>query len=257
MASQGIPFVSGLVLLLITGFFSGSSLADEKPEATSFDSRPSVACKNVTPADFAKKNDQQHVVEATLKISANLRVKEDQLDTLRYEIRLPDSLEVADFLPKTEVDTEVAGPIETTSATKDQRGVQVSVEGTASVHYLAVASGSVSGKAAGEASQSTASGVEMKLLPPKKVVLAAGTEERGKVLYYKLHPYNQITLEGEKQFGFLLVVPNDWKGNCVELRCVATRKDGSSRTNEMKVGLYPDSDLKAKGTSRPRPSSMG
>jgi hypothetical protein len=93
----------------------------------------------------------------------------------------------------------------------------------------------------------TASGVHVKLLPPKQVVLSAGTRERGRILSFKLRPFNQITLEGEREFACLLTVPAEWKGDCVLLTCTGKQKGVAGEVaRDMKIGLYPDGDDKAR-----------
>lgn len=215
-------------------------------EEFEFDSRLSCACKDVTPEGFKKQNPTRKVVEVKLRITAGLNVKEDSVEHISYDIEFPANLEIADFLPKTELGSELAGPIEASAAQKRLASLQVALEGKASVQYH-VASGSATGKTDTEQSSMIASGVQVKFLPPKQVVLSAGTKSRGQVLSYKLRPFNQITLEGEREFACLLKVPAEWQGDCVILRCKGKPKgDEGEVVRNMKIGLYLDGDERAK-----------
>lgn len=213
-------------------------------EPMDFDTDLSYPCKDKTPKEF--KDPGLKVAEVMFRISANLDVKEENIENIVYDLEFPEEIGIADFLPKTELGSELAGPIDVRDTRTGKSSIQVGLEEKASVKYL-VASGSVSGNINARSEEGTASGVQLRLLPPKQVVSAAGTRSRGKVLCFKLKPLNQITLEGQREFACLLTVPVAWKGTCVLFRGTGRIKGVSSEiVREMKVGLYPDGDSEAK-----------
>jgi hypothetical protein len=233
-----LPWVAVFFLVLRSGQFVASDPMD-------FDIHLSVPCKEVTPKDLKERNPELRIVEAMFRISANIDVKEEAIDYISYDLDFPEEVGIADFLPKTELGSEIAGPINYSDNRTRKSFIQVAIEGKASARYLV--SGSISGKIGTKAEEGIASGVQIQLLPPKQVVLAAGTRSRGKVLCFKLKPFNQITLEGQREFACLLTVPVTWKGGCVIFRGLGRIKGEESEVvREMKVGLYPDWEPKAK-----------
>jgi hypothetical protein len=228
-------------------------------DSISFDARSSFACRDVTPHGFKTTNPGLKIVEVPFKITGSLGsgVKEETIDQILYRIEFPDDIDVADFLPKTEVASDLAGPIEKTDSQTRTQSIQVVGEGTASAQYASLGV-SIGAKADKSSSGNAFSAVQVKFLPPKQLVLAAGTQSRGKVLYYKLHPYTQITLEGEREFACLLSVPADWKGECVTLRCSGHFKDITANVaQEMKVGIYLEGDSNARAAVEKEAKEFG
>jgi hypothetical protein len=229
--------------------------ADEPaPSPVEFDSKLSFACREVTPKDFAAANQDRKIVEATLRISANFAIDEQKLDCIVYKLRVPLGIEIADYLPKTKLDTNIDGPIVTHQNTSARTDLVVSFEGGAKVGYrlpaVVDAEASLSGKRTDEKANEVSSGVQVRMLPPKQLIVAAGTENRGQTLCFKLRPFSQITLEGEKEFACLLAVPKDWTGACITLDCTAYLKpDRELAVRQLiGVGLYVagDSDARAR-----------
>jgi hypothetical protein len=221
---------------------------EPKPSAVEFDTKLSFACREVTPEDFASANKDRKIVEAPLRISANLAIDEKDLDSIVYKLHMPPSVEIVDYLPKTELASDIAGPIETQQKTSARTGMVVSFEGGGKVGYrmpaVVDAAASASGKRTDERANEVNSGVQMRLLPPKQLIVAAGTQNRGQTLYFKLRPFSQITLEGEREFACLLVVPKDWSGECITLDCSAYAKSAREAVarQTIGIGLYASGD---------------
>jgi hypothetical protein len=219
---------------------------DSRSEAPAieFDSKVSFPCREVTPREFSASNAERKVVEVTIRISANFSIEEKAIDSVVYRVKLPRHAELADYLPKTELASEISGAVEVNQKATGSAKMVVSFDAGGKVGYHVPAVVDVEARAEGgsrsEKASEITSGVQMKYLPPKQLIVSAGTQERGQILYYKLRPFSQITLEGEREFAFLLVVPSDWTGDCIQLDCSAFQKGSKVAVAHqcLGIGLY-------------------
>jgi hypothetical protein len=244
-----------LVLAILLWAVAGTSSADEprgKPRAIEFDSKLSFPCREVTPKDFALANRDRKVVEATLRISANFAIDEKEIESIVYRIMLPSHLEIADHLPKTELVTDVVGTVDSRQQTATRTNLLVSFEAGGKIGYrlptVLEAEARASGGGKDEKANEVSSGVQVRFLPPRQLLIAAGTQDRGQTLYFKLRPFSQTTLEGEKEFAFLLVVPREWAGDNAVLDCTAYQKGYKDVVAQqaLGVGLYMSGDRDAR-----------
>ena len=162
-----------LVLAALLWVVTGSSSADEprgKPRAIEFDSKLSFPCREVTPKDFALANKDRKVVEATLRISANFTVEEKEIESIVYRIMLPRHLEIADYLPKTELASDVSGTVDTRQQVASRTSMMVSFEAGGKIGYriptVLEAEGQASAGGRNEKANEVSSGVQVKFLPP-------------------------------------------------------------------------------------------
>jgi hypothetical protein len=128
----------------------------------------------------------------------------------------------------------------------------VALEGGANVGFMLPynigAKINVGGRVNTEEADQLSSNVKMSLLPPKKLITMASTQDGGRTLHFKLKQFNQITLEGDKDFAFLAAVPKDWKGDCFMLECTAFLKgtQNAAAQKTLKIGLYNSGDSAAR-----------
>ena len=203
-----------------------------------FDSRLSVACHDATPEEL-KSSTERRVAEANIRLSANISGLDEEIESLAYQIEFPEGLEVVDFLPKTELGAEIASPVLVQEQSKSGTFRITAEGGVTSARYTAQVHASASGKA---------SSITAEFLPPKQVVLSAGTRSRGRKLVFELRPSSQTTLRGEKEFAVLFMAPPKWSGSCVKVRCSGRVKgEGAETAQYMKVGMYFEGDSHAKG----------
>jgi hypothetical protein len=181
-----------------------------------FDAAAAVACRDVTPADFARMNPHQRLVEARLEVSSLIRSgSEDDLAEFYYRFTSPTRmLEISDYLPKTTLATDIAGSISIEE--KNERNVSLGISVSGAFFHLA--------KAGADAGIGAKSGktVRYEKLPPLESVTASGTIDRGSGVYYKLRPSTRTSLEGGAEFVLLLRVPAQWRADYVQLECRAT-----------------------------------
>lgn len=106
----------GLVMAAVFGIVGAitTSARAESPLVT-FDVATALPCKVVSVADDAQRPDARQLVEVVFKISALLESgSETDLSGLTYTIssvREQGQMQVADFLPKTELYTDITEPI--------------------------------------------------------------------------------------------------------------------------------------------------
>ena len=210
---------------------------------TAFDVSLVVECRDVTPASEREKKTERKLVEAVFKISTSVKVGiEHDLKTVVYTIsddKTTKSLEVAAFIPKTELTTDVLDPIVVIEE------IDKGVSGQASIRYQIVPSGTgqATADAGGNVHNSIKSTVQYKKLPPKSLLVASGTENRRHAVFFKFMPNTQTTLEGERVVSVIFSVPNDWKADWVYLKCEALsaglfNRKVTSGLGGFTVGLY-------------------
>jgi hypothetical protein len=245
----------GLLLLLATLAWSDSLAAlAASPPGVTFSASPTVECRDVTPAEFARANPQEKLIEATFRVSALVTGPEDALDEVLVVVTSPERrLRVADFWPQTESTTDIVGPIERVTTNETSRSLQAGVGGSLGAKY-GPASAQVSPSASAGQSESEGVKESYKKLPPKRLLLASGTTEGEHGAFFKLKPSSQVSLQGSRQFGCLFVVPAAWRGDWLSLACSAkaqTRRQFVRRIEEcgqatLTIGLYLEGDGEAK-----------
>lgn len=179
-----------------------------------FDMPYAVACRDVTPADYATLHPGQKLVEARLEISALLAAGQEK-DLREFFIRVESpqrTLAVVDYLPKT------AHEAIATSVTKQDSTERASVLGiNMSGKYELLA---LPGPSAGVGEKKTSS-VKYELLPPLETVAASGTLLRGTALFFKIKATPRNLLEGTREYAVVLSVPTVWRADYLHVRCEA------------------------------------
>ncbi len=238
-------------MLLGVTLLACSAAAQAGSPKVHFDVSYSVECREVTPEEFAETNPQSKIIEARFQVSSLLRRgQEKDVKELMYVVWSPEKrLRVVDFEPKTQLGSEVTEAIQVVQtgekASSLDAGVNVKFEPWSGVHVSPSAGAS---KVSKENTQQKYS-----KLPPKQLLVASGTTRRQHGVFFKMKPSTQASLEGQKEFVCLFVVPKGWRGDYVYVDCAATTRDrtpwssaedcGSRR---VLVGLYFQGDAEAK-----------
>lgn len=247
--SRFVLTAGGLFLALAT-LTSPDALCGETPRVA-FDVSYSVPCRDVTSEEFAKANPGSKIVEARFQVSSLFRRGgEKDIKQLMYVIWSPERrLRVADFEPKTQVESEVTDTIQIT-----KKGENAStLDGSISVHLSPLAGVDLSPSVGASKLKKELLEQKYSKLPPKQLLVASGTTGRECGVFFKLKPSSQASLEGRKEFVCLFVVPEDWRGDYAYVECTATPRSrspwstsddyGSTKTL---VGLYLEGDLEAR-----------
>jgi hypothetical protein len=206
------PTVIALVIILAA---SAPVVRAGNAPLLEFDVPFAVSCRSIASADAAKKHPGQDLIEVEIPITARL-LSQAEKDIKQCVYALvdptePGTLTVLDWLPRTELQTEFAKPIQFNNEHTAKIGINMSAR------YFVTAAGDAMGQ--------LKSGVAYELLPPRETVLASGTIRSGHGVYFKLKPSTQTTLEGMKLFSAICAVPRGWRGGCLELRCQAIGLD--------------------------------
>jgi len=181
-----------------------------------FDMPFTIACRDVTPPEFAAANPNHRLVEARFEISTLFVAgKERDLAQLFIRIDSPErTVSVVDYLPKTLHESRHAKPIGITKT--DEKNASIGINFSGKYEILTSA-----GANAGLGQKST-SCVKYELLPPLETVASSGTLLRGAGVFFKLKGNERRLLEGATQFALILRVPSDWRVDRVRVHCEAT-----------------------------------
>lgn len=192
-----------------------------------FDVELTIPCQDITSDKYQLLQPEDKLIEVHLSCSTRLTAgKEKEIKELDIELISPDRrLRVVDFMPQTQLGTDVSGEIQITEDNKSER----SFTGTLKPE-LTLKGGSPNAQISGgvqaasfEAKKDNSQGVvrAYKLLPKKDLLLASGTLNRGHGVYYKLKPSDQSSLQGRKEFVCICEVPRDWHCDWVLVTCGA------------------------------------
>lgn len=189
--------------------------AGAAPPLLEFDVPFFLCCRAVAGNGPAQAGPTRDLVEVVVPISVRVQAGSEKdlrqcLYTLADSADAPE-LTARDWLPRTELKTEYAKPIQVNKERHAKLGVAVSA------HYAAAASGDAMGE--------LKSGTAYEMLPPQEVVLASGTVHDGHGVFFKLRPSSQTALEGMRSFSAVFAVPHGWRGGCLTLRCEALGLD--------------------------------
>lgn len=215
-----------------------------------FDMPFTLACRDVTSPEFAAANPSHSLVEARFEISSLLLAGRER-DLAQYLVRIDSpkrSMAVVDYLPQTQHESRLAGPIGVSNTDESNASIGINVSGKYEILTTAGASAGLG--------QKNTSCVKYDLLPPLETVAASGTLLRGAGVFFKLKASPRHPLEGAREFALVLRVPREWRADYVRVRCEATAiergfvnsldqtKPAGSR--EFLVSLYQEGDEAAR-----------
>jgi hypothetical protein len=215
-----------------------------------FDMPFTLACRDVTSAEFAAANPSHRLVEARFEISSLLLAGKER-DLTQFFIRIDSpqrSLAVVDYLPQTHHESRLASPIGVTKTDETNASIGINVAGK---YEILTAVGATAGLG-----QKNTSCVKYDLLPPLETVAASGTLLRGAGVFFKLNASPRHPLEGAREFALVLRVPIDWRVDYVRVRCEAQAierglvssldQSVAAGQREFLVSLYQEGDEAAR-----------
>ncbi len=210
---------------------------------THFDSASLVSCRDVTTDEFAAAHPLERLVEARFQVTA---IVEGQLPAAAqhvYQFLSPTgSVRVVDYQPKTEQASPVVGNVAIEKKKESSKSLGLSVSG--SFESL------VRGTAGSDLSAKNGANIRYELKPPMKVVLVAGTVDRGTGVYFKLRRSPDRPLEGMHEFLVVMQVPSSWRGDLMYLRCEWQQERhgewSSQDVARFVIGLYREGDEEAR-----------
>ncbi|MCC9599333.1 hypothetical protein LOC67_02085 [Stieleria sp. JC731] len=135
------------------------------------------------------------------------------IDHLLVTCSMRDQYPVVGYLPKTELESDYAGPIEITQKRETTDNVGVNVDGT--YHPWG------GGHMGADSSDKDSNASQYSKHAPMQAVIASGTVDRGRGVYFKLRWTAHQVLEGEKVFQVSFAVPAGWRGGLVDVSVAA------------------------------------
>jgi hypothetical protein len=180
-----------------------------------FDAGQIVACHEVPSETFSLDHPGERLWEAKLEVSSLIESGSER-DLVHYFYRfdaLDPGLRFVDYLPKTAMGSEYAGPVSHESKEERIQTLGTSVTSDVAAILRSAPTASVTHK--------TTDSTHYDLLPPLEQVSAAGTLARERSVYFRLRPSSQHTLEGAKQFCVVFRADAEWRGGLLALRCEA------------------------------------
>lgn len=186
------------------------------------------------------------MVDVQLDVSA-LFTPGDTAVITEYTVRIVsrhEDVQVADYSPRTELQSEVFGPLQVSQ--EGDRVREAAIRGVAG--YPGV--GSAQGYAYyHDNSRET---VHFAKKPALELVNAAGTLERRRGVYFKIKQSSQTTLEGARPFRIVFEVPNSWRADLLDVTIEAAGLDSANSkrprilsTQQFVVAVYQEYDENA------------
>ncbi|MEX2308050.1 MAG: hypothetical protein WD738_10680 [Pirellulales bacterium] len=209
-------------LLMPLIYFSTAALPGMAAPYVEFDFARSAECRDVTPPERLEEYSQQRLVELTLSVSVRFRgVSPDDVEELTVEIDGADAgLRVHNFAPTTQLASDIAQEIETTTTTKSARSLDGTLGGSLPVPYAELVAHMSPSINAGISSGETTT-EKLNRLPPKHTVVVSGTASEGRGVFFKLKRSSQTSLEGVHELAVTFVAPAGWRGGDVHVACNA------------------------------------
>jgi hypothetical protein len=201
--------------------FAAGARANAAP-AVEFDFARLAEGRDVTPSACSQQYPSKRVIELTLPVSVRFRgVAMDDVEELDIEINgAASGLTVYDFSPSTQLASDVAREIETTTTTKKARSLDATLGGQLPVPYAEVIA-HVSPSINAGTSRNEMETEKFSRLPPKHAVVVSGTSSEGRGVFFKLRRSSQTSLEGLHELNVAFVAPADWRRGDIRVTCAA------------------------------------
>jgi hypothetical protein len=175
-----------------------------------FDLPPTVAANPI----LADQHDA-NLVECRFQISALVAAPQTpQIDQWIVICQPRDeTLTIADYDPRTDVASDVEGPIQVKTTSEESGSIGISLD-TQYGH-------SVRGNLGADKGRKHADSRQYAITAPARAITAAGTINRGRGVYFKWKQSANQVLEGEKEFRLVLRVPTGWRGSLIDVSVTA------------------------------------
>lgn len=216
--ARRLRLIAGAAVIGMPGYVAAAPYVE-------FDFARSAECRDVTPPERIAQVPSYRFVELVLPISVRFRgLAPQDVEELDIEINgAAAGLRVIDFSPTTQLASEFAQQIETTTTKKRARSLDGTLGGGLPVPVAGLVAHVSPSINAGISGSETAT-EKMNRLPPKHAIVVSGTSSEGRGAFFKLKRSSQTSLEGVHELRVTFVVPADWQGGEVRVGCSARGK---------------------------------
>lgn len=215
-----------------------------------FDVNQMAPARDANSIGLMRQLPNSRMVDVQLDVSA-LFTPGDAAVVTEYTVRIVsrhEDVQVADYSPRTELQSDVFGPMQISQ--EGDRVREAAIRGFGG--YPGV--GSAQGYAYyHDNSHET---VHYAKKPSLELVNAAGTLERRRGVYFKVKQSSQTTLEGARPFRIVFEVPNSWRADLLDVTIEAaglenaySKRPRVLSTQQFVVALYQEYDENAANTA--------
>ncbi len=215
-----------------------------------FDVNQMAPARDANSIGLMRQMPNSRMVDVQLDVSA-LFTPGDAAVVTEYTVRIVsrhEDVQVADYSPRTELQSDVFGPMQISQEADRVR--EAAIRGVGG--YPGV--GSAQGYAYfHDNSHET---VHYAKKPSMELVNAAGTLERRRGVYFKVKQSSQTTLEGARPFRIVFEVPNSWRADLLDVTIEAaglenphSKRPRVLSTQQFVVALYQEYDENAANTA--------
>lgn len=208
-----------------------------------FDVNPFVPARDASNLGLLSQVPNSRMIDVQLDVSALFTPGDSSIVT-EYTVRIVSRHEdvlVADYSPRTELQTDVFGPMQVSQDSDRLR--EAAIRGVGG--YPGV--GNAQGYAFAQSNEHET--IHYARKPAMELLTAAGTLERRRGVYFKMRQSPQTTLEGARPFRIVFEVPNTWRADLLDvtIEAVGYEHGHSKRTRVLSthpfvVALYQEND---------------
>ena len=211
-----------------------------------FDLNPMAPARESNSIGLMNQLPNSRMVDVQLDVSA-LFTPGDAAVITEYTVRIVsrhEDVQVADYSPRTEMQTDVFGPMQISQ--EGDRVREAAIRGAGGYPGVGTAQGYAYYH---DNSHET---VHYAKKPSMELLNAAGTLERRRGVYFKVRQSSQTTLEGARPFRIVFEVPNSWRADLLDVTIEAAGLENSHSkrprvlyAQQFVVALYQEYDENA------------
>lgn len=225
MTAQGYPILSVRTTAILWSVWAiaacGLATAGDDPTVV-FDFPRTVACREVTPPDFADVAPGEMVIEAVLPVSVIVyrgdvhRIEElvVEIDGATYAMR------VHGYAPMTRLDSDITKEMEVKITSEKGTTLEATLGGKFPIPGAEVAACLTPSLSALKTDREVSTET-VNRLPPRQAIVVSGTTSKAQAVFYKFRKSSQTTLEGQHEVSVQFVVPRDWSVSELQVTTVA------------------------------------
>ena len=224
-----------------------------------FDFGRTAECRDVTPVESQEIYPDEKVVELKLNVSVHLLAGNmSDVDEIRIEIGDCDHrMRVHSFEPSTRLESKMSEDIQWTKTTEKNKTFGASLGGEAPVPLGDVVAHVTPSMTGGVAHREVVTETQTRIAP-KHVVVASGTVDQQRGVFFKLKPTPQTTLEGVHELTVRFTVPDTWRGDSLRVSCQALgqekflwlKQPKTWATLRAPIAVYLAGDIKARTAAK-------